>query len=168
MDTQEELARRLVAGLYEFPARDTAAEITAAKDLAEITEHLYQQLTELPAETRQLLLTADSGFAAKGSWVDAAIEAQNQQMKKLTRAANMVASWHGDAGNEVERIFVIRGNIRGWAHRWRTEDKGPAQVDSDPDFVSFASGCLAIANVAGDHATLIAAALGSDWRTATR
>jgi len=166
METQEELARRLVAGLEQLSRRNTdvtAAE--AANNLADLTERLVQQLGALPAETRRLIHTADSGFAAAGAWVDNAIDAQNQQLKKLARATRMVATWHGPDGLEAERVFVTRGHIRGWAHRWRKEDKGPAQVDSDPGFVTFASNCLAKAGIAGDPIGMLEKALCPDWRT---
>ena len=169
MDTQEELARRLAAGLSQLSPRDSAATaVEAANSLADLTERLAQQLTALPAETRRLIHTADSGFASAGTWVDDAIDAQNQQLKKLARATKMVAAWHGPNGTEVERIFVIRGNIRAWAHRWRKEDRGPAQVDSDPDFVAFAADCLTKAGITGDHHGMIEQALRADWRTGIR
>jgi hypothetical protein len=166
MDTQEELARRLVTGLEQLSPRDTdITAVEAASRLADLTERMVQQLASLPAETRRLIHTADSGFAAAGAWVDEAIDAQNQQLKKLARATRMVAAWHGPNGAETERVFVNRGNIRGWAHRWRQEDKGTAQVDSDPGFVSFASDCLTKAGISGDHIRMIEQALRSDWRT---
>jgi hypothetical protein len=167
MDTQEELARRLVAGLEQLSARDAAATAAeSAHSVADLTERLHQQLADLPEDSRRLIHTADSGFAATGAWVDAAIDAQTQQLKKLARATQMVAAWLGPNGAELERVFVIRGNIRGWAHRWRKQDKGTAQVDSDPGFVEFAADCLTEAGITGDHPAMIEKALGSDWRTA--
>ena len=117
MDTQEELARRLVTGLEPLSPRDTdITAVEAASRLADLTERMVQQLASLPAETRRLIHTADSGFAAAGAWVDEAIDAQNQQLKKLARATGMVAAWHGPNGVETERVFVIRGHIRGCHH----------------------------------------------------
>jgi hypothetical protein len=166
METQKELARRLVAGLEQLPARSTvAATAEATAHLADLTNRLYQQLMALPAETRRLVHTADSGFAFIGTWVDEAIEAQNQQIQKLVRATGMVATWHGSEGAKTEQVFVVRGNIRGWAHRWRKEDKGTAQVGDDPGFTDFASGCLIQAGIDGDHTDIIEKALRSDWRT---
>ena len=165
MDTQEELARRLAAGLEQLSPRDTElTAVEAANSLADLTERMVQQLASLPAETRRLIHTADSGFAAAGAWVDEAIDVQNQQLKRLARATRMVAAWHRPNGTETERVFVIRGHLRGWAHRWRKEDKGTAQVDSDPGFVSFAAGCLTKAGISGDHIGMIEQALRSDWR----
>jgi len=167
MDNQAELARRLTAGLEQIALRDDSLTTPAtASTLAELATNMHMQLAALPAETRLLLHTADSGFAASGQWVDDAIEAQTQQMKKIARATQMVATWLGPDGGDAQRVFVIRGNIRGWAHRWRKEGKGPAQVDSDAEFVAFATACLVKADIAGDHETIIAKALGSDWRTA--
>lgn len=167
MDSHEELARRLTAGLEQLPSQGTDANTFAAADsLAKLTERMHRQLASLPAETRRLIHTADSGFAATGQWVDDAIEAQTQQLQKLARATQMVATWLGPDGEKAEQVFVIRGNIRGWAHRWRKEDKGTAQVDSDPAFVEFASVCLAKAGITEDHAAMLEKALGSDWRTA--
>jgi hypothetical protein len=167
MDNQDELARRLTAGLEQLPSQGSdASSAETADSLAKLTERMHQQLASLPDETRRLIHTADSGFAATGQWVDDAIEAQSQQLRNLARATQMVATWLGPNGDEAERVFVIRGNIRGWAHRWRKEDNGTAQVDSDPGFVTFAADCLAQAGIAGDHAAMIAKALSSDWRTA--
>lgn len=73
---------------------------------------MHQQIAALPAATRRLTNSADSGFAATGQWVDDAIEAQTQQPKKLTRATHLVATWLNLDGKEAERAFVIRGNIR--------------------------------------------------------
>jgi len=165
MNSHEELARRLTAGLEQLPGQSNAATTAAAAEaLAELTERMHRQLASMPPETRRLIHTADSGFASTGQWVDDAIEAQTQQLKKLARATRMVATWLGPGGNEAEQSFVIRGNIRGWAHRWRKEDKGTAQVDSDPAFVAFASQCLTAAGISGDHAAMIERALGADWR----
>ena len=166
MDTPEELAHRLAAGLAQVPERDTAATAAeASRTLDDLSERLHQQLTALPPDIRRLIHTADSGFASTGAWVNAAIDAQNQQLAKLARATHMVATWHGPNGAEAERVFIMRGNIRGWAHRWRKEGKGTAQVESDPDFVAFASQCLTKAGVDGNHAVRIEQALRSDWRT---
>ena len=63
-------------------------------------------------------------------------------------------------------MFVIRGHIRGWAHRWREEDRGDAQIASDPAFVEFAAACLAAAGIDGNHGKIIEQALRPDWRTA--
>ena len=168
MNSHQELARRLTAGLEQLPSQGADANTAAAANsLAKLTESMQQQLASMPDEARQLIHTADSGFAATGQWVDEAIEAQTQQLKKLARATRMVATWLGPDGNEAEQAFVIRGNVRGWAHRWRKEDKGAAQVDSDPEFVAFAAECLAKAGIAGDHEAIIKKALGSDWRTAS-
>jgi hypothetical protein len=167
MDTPAELARRLIAGLEQLSPRGAVAtEVEAARNLADLTERMVQQLAEIPAETRRLIHTADSGFASAGAWVDGAIDTQNGQLKKFARATQMVATWHGPDGAEVERVFVVRGHIRGWAHRWRKEDKGAAQVGTDPDFVAFAESCLKEAGIVGDHTGMIHKALGSDWRTA--
>ena len=167
MNKQEELARRLTAGLEQLPAQCTDATMAAAvNSLAKLTADMHEQIAALPAETQRLIHTADSGFAATGQWVDDAIEAQTLQLKKLARATHMVATWLAPEGAEAERVFVIRGNIRGWAHRWRTEDRGIAQVDSDPEFVAFAADCLARAGIAGDHEAMIKNALAQDWRTA--
>ena len=166
MNSQEELARRLVAGLTQLPVRDTSAAASEAADqLADLTERLHQQLIALPAQTRISIHTADSGFASAGAWVDEAIDAQNQKIQKLVRATRMVADWHGPDGAETERVFVIRGHIRGWAHGWRKEDKGVAKFDSDPNFVAFASDCLTKAGIDGDHTDMIDKALRSDCRT---
>ena len=166
MNTSKVLADRLITGLAQLTTRDSVAPpADAVNNIADLSERLYQQMADLPADTRQLIHTADSGFASSGAWVDDAIDAQTQQLKKLTRAANMVATWHSPHGADAERVFVIRGNIRGWAHRWRKEDKGPAQVEEDPGFVAFASECLTKASVAGDHTVIIQKALQSDWRT---
>ena len=167
MDTSTELARRLVAGLHNLPAQrahqSSADTVTA---LARLSAQLEQLLAALPDDAQQLIHAADSGFPASGAWVDEAIANRTDNIKKLARATGMVATWVGQDGATVERTFVIRGNIRGWAHRWRTEDKGPAQVDSDPDFVAFATDCLQQAGLADDATAIIAAALGSNWRTA--
>jgi hypothetical protein len=166
MNTSKVLADRLITGLAQLTTRDSVAPpADAVNNIADLSERLYQQMADLPADTRQLIHTADSGFASSGAWVDDAIDAQTQQLKKLARAANMLATWHSPNGVDAERVFVIRGNIRGWAHRWRKEDKGPAQIDSDPGFVAFASECLTTAGVAGDHAMIVEKALKSDWRT---
>ena len=166
MDTSDALASRLIAGLAQLYTRDNVAPpADAVNNIADLSERLYQQMTNLPADTRRLIHTADSGFASSGAWVDEAIDVQTQQLKKLARATNMVATWHSPNGVDAERVFVIRGNIRGWAHRWRKEDKGPAQVEEDPGFIAFASECLTKASVAGDHTVIIQKALQSDWRT---
>lgn len=167
MDSPAELGRRLTVGLEQLPSPGTTTgTAAAAQSLAELTEHLQQELRALPADTRRLIHTADSGFAASGQWVDEAIEAQTQHIKKLARATRMVATWLEPDGEEAERVFVMRGHIRGWAHRWRKADKGTALVASDPAFVAFAAECLAAAGIAGDHTSMIAKALGADWRTA--
>ena len=166
MDSPAELARRLTANLAQPAARDTI--ITTADDaraLAALAADLHKKLAALPADTRRLIHAADSGFASTGQWVDDAINAQTEQVKKVARATGMVASWLAADGAAAERVFVMRGHIRGWAHRWRKEDKGTAQVDSDPAFVTFASACLAQAGITGDHTSMIKKALGSDWRT---
>lgn len=170
MDNTEVLAGRLTAGrltagLAKLSACGAVPTTTEeANALAEVADSLHEQLSSLPGQTRTLIHTADSGFAATGQWVDDTIEAQTQQIKKLARATRMVATWLGPSGAQAERVFVIRGNIRGWAHRWRKEDKGSAQVESDPEFVAFAADCLAKAGIAGDHAAMIAKALRPDWR----
>ena len=167
MDNPEDLAHRLNVGLEKLAARgEGASSASEAQVFAELANNLTQHLAAMPDETRRLIHTADSGFASSGKWVDDAIETQNQKIKKLARAAKMVATWLGQDGKEAERVFIIRGNIRGWAHRWRKEDRGPAQVDSDHEFVSFASDCLTKADISGNHEALIEKALGSDWRTA--
>jgi hypothetical protein len=167
MDSHRELARRLTAGLEQLtPHSSDVTTPEEARAIAELAAAMHDKLAALPAETRHLLHTADSGFAASGQWVDDAIEAQTQQLKKLARATRMVATWLGPDGAAAEQIFVVRGHIRGWAHRWRKADKGTAQVDSDPEFVAFAAECLAQAGIAGDHKDMITKALGADWRTA--
>lgn len=169
MDSPAELARRLTASLAQPAARDSSATTAdAASELAAQTADLHKTFAALPVETRRLIHAADSGFAATGQWVDNAITAQTEQLKKLARATGMVASWLAADGAAIERVFITRGHIRGWAHRWRKEDKGTAQVDDDPAFVDFASACLAQAGITGDHASMIKKALGSDWRTAAR
>jgi len=167
MDSPEELARRLTASLAQPAARDRVATTAdEASALAALAANLHTSLAALPGETRRLIHAADSGFASTGQWVDDAINAQTEQVRKLARATGMVASWLAADGAAAERVFVTRGHIRGWAHRWRKEDKGTAQVDSDPAFVTFASACLAQAGITGDHASMIKKALGPDWRTA--
>jgi hypothetical protein len=167
MDTITELASRLVAGLNNLPAQQAKQRSAAAlQTLADLSQQLQQHLTALPDDTQQLIHTADSGFPASGQWVDDAIAARKDNIKKLARATGMVATWVSPDGAAAERTFVIRGNIRGWAHRWRTEDKGPAQVDSDSDFMAFATDCLKQAGITENAAATIAAALGADWRTA--
>ncbi len=165
MEAPEELAARLMKGLAELPRRDKAQRANTAA-LAATAKALNEQISALPHELRQLLLTADSGFAAKGDWVSDAIDKQTELVNKLARATSMVASWHGTDGDVHERTFVIRGNIRGWAHRWRTTDRGTAQVDTDPDFVAFATACLKAADIHGDYPAILTAALAPDWRTA--
>jgi hypothetical protein len=167
MDNPKELARRLTVGLDDLAARESQ-HITAneAGDLAATAARFHQQLTSLPDAARQRVQTANSGSAASGAWADEAIQKQNDEVKKLARAAAMVATWLGPNGAVAERSFVIRGNIRGWAHRWSKEDKGAAQVDTDPAFVAFASDCLTQAAIAGYHKAIVTAALGADWRTA--
>ena len=167
MDKPEELARRLTAGLKQLPSQGTdASTAEAVLDLATLTEALHQKLASLPHNIRLLIHTADSGFASSGQWVDDAINAQTHQLKTLARATAMVATWAGPEGDNAEQAFVIRGNIRGWAHRWRKEDKGTAQVASDAEFVAFAADCLTKAGIAGNSQATIEQALGSDWRTA--
>jgi len=169
MDSPEELAGRLTASLAQVPARDRSSATPAAVTaLAALATDLHQALAALPADTRRLIHAADSGFASTGQWVDDAIEAQTQHISKLARATGMVANWLAPDGAACERVFVIRGHIRGWAHRWRTEARGAATVDGDPAFVAFATACLTQAGIAGEHATMIDKALGSDWRTATQ
>jgi hypothetical protein len=167
MDTPKELARRLSVGLEDLAARESQ-HITAneAGDLAATAARFHQQLTSLPDAARHQVQTANSGFAASGAWVDDAIQKQNNEVKKLARATAMVATWLGPEGIAAERSFVIRGHIRGWAHRWRQQDQGLAQVDSDPAFVAFASDCLTQAAIASDHEAIVTAALAADWRTA--
>jgi hypothetical protein len=167
MDSPEELARRLTASLAQPAARDRVATTAdEAVSLAALAANLHTSLAALPAATRRLIHAADSGFASTGQWVDDAINAQTEQLRKLARATGMVASWLAANGAAAERVFVTRGHIRGWAHRWRTEEKGTAQVDSDPEFVAFASACLTHAGITGDHASMLKKALGPDWRTA--
>ena len=167
MDSHQELARRLNAGLEHLATRTSPLTTPEeARSLADLAAAMHDKLASLPAETRRLIHSADSGFAASGQWVDDAIEAQTQQLEKLARATRMVATWLGPDGATAEQAFVIRGHIRGWAHRWRKADKGTAQVASDHEFVGFASECLAQAGIAGDHKGMITKALGPDWRTA--
>ena len=167
MDTPEELAKRLIAGLDQLPDRSEAlAAAAAAQSFAAAAEQTRQQLEALPDDLARLLQTADSGFPAAGAWVEAAMGERGKQVGKLARAALMVAEWHGNDGALSERMFVIRGNIRGWAHRWRTDGKGSAQVDDDPAFVEFAQQCLALAGIEDPQGDVISKALRSDWRTA--
>ena len=93
MDTSDALASRLIAGLAQLCTRDNVAPpADAVNNIADLSERLYQHMTDLPADTRRLIHTADSGFASSGAWVDEAIEVQTQQLKKLARATNMVAT----------------------------------------------------------------------------
>jgi hypothetical protein len=166
MNKPEELAGRLKAGLDKFVGRDAPATTSdGAQAFADLATKIDQQLAALPAETRHLLHTADSGFSSHGEWVDKAIEQQGQQLGKLARAAQIVATWLGPDGEQAERVFLIRGNVRGWAHRWRGEDKGTGQVETDPEFVTFATECLLSAGIEGNHREIIEKALQSDWRT---
>jgi hypothetical protein len=166
VDSPAELSRRLVAGLDALAQRGPVSiSVSDAAATAELAAGLTERLETMPETVRRLLHTADSGFAATGEWVDAAIKQQDTAVHRLARAARVVAEWAGDA--ERERTFLIRGHIRGWAHRWRREERGPAQADSDPEFISFAADCLAQAGIVGDHVTMIAAALRKDWRSAT-
>ena len=167
MDTPETLAGRLRDGLQALRARGPLPfDSATGQALANAARTLNENLAALPPELRRALHTADSGFASGGSWVDDAIRAQDQQVTKLARAADVLASWLGPDGLAAEELFFIRGNVRGWAHRWRTEERGPAQPDADPAFMEFASDCLQRADIAGDRVRLITAALGKDWRTA--
>ena len=167
MDTPETLAGRLRDGLQTLRTRGPLPfDSSAGRALADAAGSLNENLAALPPEIRRALHTADSGFASSGSWVDDAIRAQDQQVQKLARSAYVLAGWLGPDGLAAEELFFIRGNIRGWAHRWRTEERGPAQPDSDPAFMEFAADCLQRADVAGDPVRLITAALGKDWRTA--
>ena len=59
MDTPQELAARLTAGLARLTKRE---KNPAATQLARTTEQLSQQLSDLPEDLRQLIHTADSGF----------------------------------------------------------------------------------------------------------
>ena len=162
METPQELAARLTAGLARLAERE---KNPAATQLAKTTEQLSQQLSELPEDLRQLIHTAESGFPVSGGWVDDTIAKQDQQIEKLARAAGMVASWYGPDGLAIERTFILRGNIRGWAHRWRTAEKGTAKPDTDPAFVEFATECLCAAGIEGDATEHVRCAVHADWRT---
>ena len=167
METPEVLAARLGEGLKALQERGSLPfDSATSRALEYAARRLNETLTALPPEVRRVLHAADSGFAADGSWVEDAIRAQDEQVHKLARAAGVLAGWLGPDGLAAEELFFIRGNIRGWAHRWRTEERGPAQPDTDPAFMEFASDCLQRADIGGDPIGLITAALGKDWRTA--
>ena len=141
-------------------------DVGDAARLAALATQLSAALGELSPAARLLVHTADSGFAVTGKWVDDAIAAQDKAVKNIARGTQVMAGWLGPGGPEIERTFFIRGHIRAWAHRWRTEDKGPAQVDSDAEFLAFATDCLKQAGIQGDYRELIGKALLKDWRTA--
>ena len=163
METPETLAGRLRDGLQALRSRGPLPfDCATGQALADAAASLNEYLAALPPEIRRALHTADSGFASGGSWVDDAIRAQDQQAAKLARAARVLAGWLGPDGLTAEELFFIRGNIRGWAHRWRTEKRGPAQPDADPAFMEFAADGLQQADIAGDPVRLITAALGKD------
>jgi hypothetical protein len=167
MDSSAELARRLSDSLANLADRhDRVAQTAAAQNFAAAAEQLKRQLETLPNDLRYLLQSADSGFPATGQWVDDAIARQASQLAKLARSARMVADWHGPDGRFAERMFLIRGHIRGWAHRWRTEGKGPAQAGEDADFMEFARSCLEQAGINERQEDIIKAALRNDWRIA--
>lgn len=167
LEAPAELARRLRDGLNAMDSRgprDISPDDAAR--LAELATQLSATLGELSPAARLLVHTADSGFAVTGKWVDDAMAAQDQAVEHIARGAQVMVGWLGPDGLEAERTFLMRGNIRAWAHRWRTEDKGPAQVDSDAEFLAFATDCLKQAGIQGDYRELIGKALSKDWRTA--
>lgn len=162
-----ELALILSRALAELASRPAySLDAAAARAIAETGAALTSQLASLPEDMRQLLHAGDTGFASAGAWVDKSIQQQDKQISDVTRGATVLASWLGPDGRQAERLFLIRGHIRSWAHRWRTRELGSAQVDADPAFVNFAGECLHRAGLDGDYLSLIADALRKDWRTA--
>ncbi|MEC9375091.1 MAG: hypothetical protein VYA80_01825 [Pseudomonadota bacterium] len=167
MDKSQELADRLVKGLEKLSSIDIpkSAEKQSG-DFSLLANKLNQAIHVLPGDIRRLIHTADTGFASNGEWVNENIKQQNIQIEKLARAAKMVSIWLSSEGAEVEKNFIIRGNIRGWAHVWRKEEKGTAKIESDLKFIEFAKDCLSRAGINDNQTERIDKALGSDWRTA--
>ena len=166
MDKSQELADRLVEGLEKLNSINSSPEAEEALNFSTLANKLNQALHILPNDIRKLIHTADTGFASNGQWVDENIKQQNSQIKKLARAAKMVSIWLSPEGDEAERAFIIRGNIRGWAHVWRKEKKGTAKIESDLKFIEFAKDCLSRAGINDNQTERIDKSLGSDWRTA--